>query len=189
MRYAFPVPASNMKSNPHKPESPILRTTFSTAIDISSFSINRTTVACPAALHLQSTSKWRLARTVPFQQVTVLVASCPAINACAFTAGRCRSRDGQIRVRSWSTMARLSARAKSGGACSFRKASCASSTVRTTRTPSPPELPSALSTAGRATRSTTSLRSSAVLMISVPGTRIPSSRASSMKVALACTIG
>jgi hypothetical protein len=189
MSYAFPVLASNMKSNPHKPDNPIRRTTLSTAVEISEFSIKRTTVACPVALPLRSTSKCRLAKTVPFQQATVLVASCPSTKACAFTVDRCRNSDGQSKVRSWSTKARLSALAKTGGDCSFRNAHCASAIVRTIRTPSPPEVPSALSTIGRPERATQFLRASCVLTIWVPGTRIPSSRASSMNAVLECTIG
>jgi hypothetical protein len=46
-----------MKSNPCSPKDQAAETIFSTAADISAFSIKRTTVACPAELTLLITSK------------------------------------------------------------------------------------------------------------------------------------
>ena len=93
--------------------------------------------------------------------------------------------DGQINVWSWSTSARLAARASIGGACSPRKARSASSKVWTTLTPSPPEVPLALSTAGKPIRSTHCLRASALAITSVFGARMPSCWASSINRVLA----
>ena len=178
-----------MKSKPFSPERLSRRVIILAAVNISECSIKRKTVAGPAELLFLSTSKWRPARTVPFQQAIVLVASRPVTNACAFTTDRRRSSDGQISVLSRSTKARLAARIKSGGAWSARKASSASSSVCTIRTPSPPEVQFALRTVGKPIRATHFLRSWVVVMTSVSGTRMPSSWASCMKVVLAYTTG
>ena len=178
-----------MKSKPCSPESSSRRAIFSAAADISAFSIKRKTVDGPPASCFLSTSKWRLARTVPFQQAMALVASRPATNACAFTTYRLRSTDGQTSVMSWSIKARLAARATSGGAASARRACSASSSVWTIDTPSPPEVAFALRTTGKPIRVIDALRSSVFLTTSLFGTRIPSCSASSIVVVLAYTIG
>src|SRR5208282_516460 len=108
------------------------------------------------------------------QHAIVLVASCPATNACAFTTDRRRSIDGKTNVLSWSRSARLAARAKSGGACNVRKVSSASPSVWTILTPSPPEVPFAFRTVGNPIRVTHVFRSSMFRITSAFGARTPS---------------
>ncbi len=125
--------------------------------------MERTTVACPVELALLTTSKWRLARTVPFP-ANDCAGGFAAYDEClgihhGTPSQHGRSEQSLVLVDDGS----LHCPRNKGGACSSSKKRSASPRVRAILTPSPPDVPFALRTIGNPVRSTQFLRSSALL--------------------------
>ena len=92
-------------------------------------------MACPAELVLFITSKCRLARICAFPANDGAGGFSPVHEHLRIHHAFLPRSDGETSVLSWSTSARFTARAISGGACSCLKASSASAGVRTILTP------------------------------------------------------
>ena len=93
------------------------------------------------------TSKCKPAKTSPFQQATVLVASCPSTKDCAHTMLRRRNNDGQYQRLVAIQQGRLDRpRQQRGRLQPFGTPDSLLPRLCTILTPVPPEVPSALST-------------------------------------------